>query len=166
MIGDYKMIKLKKAAFLLTACFVAISSMPLAASSTAGPGIIQIATDAAPKAVGPYSQGIRAGSFIFVSGQIALNPTTGKLAGETIEEQTRQVFQNMEAILAAQGLTLENVVKTDVYLKSLEDFKAMNAIFAEKFSYEIKPARATIQAAKIPMDALVEISCVAFIPEM
>lgn len=155
-------INLKKSAFLLTACCLAFASCPLTASS---PGLTKIATDLAPKAVGPYSQAVRAGSCIFVSGQIGVDPMTGKMAGDTIELQTRQVLANMEAILASQGLTLENVAKTTVYLKDLKDFAAMNAIFAEKFSFEVKPARATIQAGKIPLDALVEIECIAFIPQ-
>jgi 2-iminobutanoate/2-iminopropanoate deaminase len=129
----------------------------------ANPGISKIMTDQAPQAIGPYSQAIKAGSYLFVSGQIAIDPATGKLSGETIEEQTRQVLKNMEAILASQGLTLENVVKTEVYLKDLKDFQTMNSIYAEKFSYDIKPARATIQVSKLPLDALVEISSIVFI---
>lgn len=150
--------QLKKAAFLIAACCV--TSMPLIAN----PHLVQISTDQAPKAIGPYSQAIVAGSYVFVSGQIAIDPTVGKLKGETIEVQTRQVLKNMEAILVAQGLTFENVVKTEVYLKDLKDFQAMNGIYAEKFTYAIKPARATIQVSKLPMDAMVEISCTAFIP--
>jgi len=153
-------INFKKAAFLLAACCLT-SSLPLLAN----PNITQIATDQAPKAIGPYSQAICAGNYVFVSGQIAIDPAIGKLAGETIEEQTRQVLKNMEAILIAQGLTLQNVVKTEVYLKDLKDFSAMNNIYAEKFSYPIKPARATVQISKLPLDAMVEISCVAFIPQ-
>lgn len=154
-------ISYKKAAFFLAVCCLSSVSLPLAAD----PNITQIVTEQAPKAIGPYSQGIQAGSFIFVSGQIALNPTTGKLAGESIEEQTKQVLKNIEAILAARGVTLENVVKTEVYLKDLKDFQVMNGIYGEKFSYAIKPARATIQVSKLPLDALIEISCVAFIPD-
>lgn len=154
-------ISLKKSVFFLTTCCLGSASLPLLAN----PGIIQVMTGQAPKAIGPYSQAICAGSYLFISGQIAIDPTISKLVGETIEEQTRQVLKNMEAILAAQGLTLENVVKTEVYLKNLNDFQAMNGIFAEKFSYAIKPARATVQISKLPMDALVEISCIAFLPD-
>jgi len=153
-------INLKKMAFLLTTCCLVSSSLPLLAN----PGIAKIATDQAPNAIGPYSQAISAGSYVFLSGQIAIDPTLGKLAGDTIEIQTMQVLKNIEAILAAKGLTLENVVKTEVYLKDLKDFAVMNTIYAEKFSYEIKPARATVQVSKLPLDALVEISCIAFIP--
>ena len=127
--------------------------------------IKKVNTTNAPHAIGPYSQGISAGSYVFISGQIALNPKTSKLAGDTIEEQTRQVLKNMEAILATRGLTLENVVKTDVYLKDLKDFQAMNTIYGENFSFDIRPARATVQRSKLPHDALVEIACVAFIPD-
>lgn len=153
-------INFKKMAFLLATCCLT-SSLPLISN----PNIIKIATDQAPNAIGPYSQAICAGAYVFVSGQIAIDPAIGKLAGETIEEQTKQVLKNIEAILAAQGLTLENVVKTEVYLKDLKDFSVMNSIYAEKFSYVIKPARATVQISKLPLDALVEISCIAFIPD-
>lgn len=153
-------INFKKAALLLTTCCLVSSSLSLLAN----PNLTKIVTDQAPNAIGPYSQAICAGAYVFVSGQVAIDPTVGKLAGETIEEQTQQVLKNIEAILAAQGLTLENVVKTEVYLKDLKDFSAMNSIYAEKFSYTIKPARATVQISKLPLDALIEISCVAFIP--
>lgn len=154
-------INFKKSLLILTACCLTATSFPLLAN----PDITQIVTDQAPKAIGPYSQAIRAGSYVFISGQIAIDPSTGKLSGETIQEQTRQVLKNLEAILAAEGLTLENVVKTDVYMKDLKDFQVMNGIYAEKFSYAIKPARATVQISKLPLDAMVEISCVAFVPE-
>lgn len=153
-------INLKKMILVLTTCCVA-ASLPLLAN----PATTKIETDQAPKAIGPYSQAICAGSFIFVSGQIAIDPAVGKLAGESIEQQTQQVLKNLEAILAAQGLTLESVVKTEVYLKDLRDFSAMNKIYAEKFSYANKPARATVQVSKLPLDALVEISAIAFMPE-
>ena len=117
------------------------SASPLVANN----GINQIITDQAPKAIGPYSQAIYAGSYVFVSGQIAIDPATSKLAGSSIEDQTKQVLKNIEAILNAQGLTFENVVKTEVYLKDLNDFQAMNGIYAEKFTFAAKPARATVQ---------------------
>lgn len=152
--------KIKRLALLLTAMCLVLPSLPLLATAH----ITQIATDQAPKAIGPYSQAISAGSYIFVSGQIAIDPATGKLAGETIEIQTTQVLKNIEAILGAQGLTFENVVKTEVYLKDLKDFSLMNGIYGEKFSFPIKPARATVQVSKLPLDALVEISCIVFNP--
>lgn len=155
-------INLKKAAFLLTTlCLMSSSSLTLLASAHITP----IVTDQAPKAIGPYSQAICAGDYIFVSGQIAIDPVMGKMVGETTEEQTKQVLKNIEAILIDRGLTLENVVKTEVYLKDLKDFSVMNSIYAERFSYAVKPARATVQVSKLPLDALVEISCTAFIPK-
>lgn len=152
-------INVKKIALLLITC--GFASLPLGAS----PDMTKIETDQAPSAIGPYSQAICAGDYVFVSGQIAIDPSLGKLVGETIEEQTIQVLKNIEAILVAKGLTLENVVKTEVYLKDLKDFSEMNSLYGEKFSFSIKPARATVQVSKLPLDALIEISCVAFIPE-
>jgi len=154
-------INIKRVLFLVTSCCLTSASLPLLAHSE----IAQVMTDQAPKAIGPYSQAVHAGPYLFISGQIAIDPALGKLAGETIEEQTRQVLKNIEGILAAEGLTLENVVKTDVYLKDLKDFQAMNGIYAEKFSHPVKPARATVQISKLPLDALVEICCIAFLPD-
>lgn len=125
-------------------------------------GTTKIETQNAPIALGPYSQGVMAGEYIFVSGQIAINPTTGKMGGKTIEEQTWLVLSNIEAILAAKGLSLENVVKCDVYLKDLKDFSAMNQVYGEMFSYSVNPARATVQVSMLPHDALIEISCIAY----
>ena len=112
----------------------------------------------------PYSQATKAGDFIFLSGQIPLDPKTGALVPGKIEDQTRQVLKNLNKVLASQGLTLENVVNTVVYLKDLNDFKAMNSVYAEGFSFATKPARATVEVSKLPMGALVEISCTAFVP--
>jgi 2-iminobutanoate/2-iminopropanoate deaminase len=123
-----------------------------------------VATDEAPKAVGPYSQAIHAGQFLFISGQLARDPKTSQFVGDTIEKQTVQVLNNIEAILHAQGLTFENVVKAEVYLKDLNDFNAMNAIYASRFNSAAKPARQAMQVARLPMDALIEISCIAFVP--
>lgn len=149
---------MKMKSLLLT--LLLASSLPLMADT----GITPISTDKAPKAIGPYSQGIVAGQYVYLSGQIAIDPATSKLVPGAIEEQTRQVLKNMQAVLAAQGLTLENVVKCEVYLKDLNDFQAMNKIYGEYFSFPTKPARAALQVAKLPLDALVEISCVAFAP--
>jgi 2-iminobutanoate/2-iminopropanoate deaminase len=123
----------------------------------------EINTDKAPKAIGPYSQAVQAGQFLFVSGQIPINPKTGKVDEGTIEWQTRQVFANIEAVLQAAGLTLNDVAKCEVYLKDMQDFQAMNAIYAEKFTGPIKPARQAMQVGKLPMDVRVEISCFALI---
>lgn len=123
----------------------------------------EIKTDQAPKAIGPYSQAVQAGPFLFVSGQIPLNPKTGKVEDSTIEGQTYQVFANIEAILQEAGLSFNDVVKCEVYLKDMQDFQAMNVIYAEKFSGSIKPARQAMQVAKLPMDVRIEISCFAYI---
>jgi len=123
----------------------------------------EIKTENAPKAIGPYSQAVKAGSFLFVSGQLPLNPKTGKIEDGTIEGQTRQVLANIEAILKEAGLTFNDVAKCEVYLKDMQDFQAMNTIYAEKFSGPIKPARQAMQVGKLPMDVRVEISCFALI---
>lgn len=150
---------INKLILLLTTC-VAAAGSPLAEGA-----VTQVVTAQAPAAIGPYSQAVKAGSTIYISGQIAIDPAVGKITATTIEEQTTQVLKNLKAILAAEGLTLENVVKSDVYLKDLKDFAAMNRIYGEHFSNGVKPARATVQISKLPMDALVEISCIAVIPE-
>ena len=122
-----------------------------------------ITTEQAPQAIGPYSQAVQAGHYLFVSGQLAIDPVTHQLVGHTIEEQTSQVLNHIESILRVQGLTLQDVVKTEVYLKDMSDFKGMNTVYAERFSHPIKPARQAMQVAKLPLDALVEISCIAYI---
>ena len=123
----------------------------------------KIETDKAPKPNGPYSQAIQAGGFLFLAGQIPINPQTGKIEEISIEGQTRQVFLNIEAILKAAGLTFDNVVRSEVFLKDLSHFAAMNTIYAEFFKGPIKPARHTIQVAKLPMDALIEVTCTAVV---
>ena len=123
-----------------------------------------VVTDRAPKAVGPYSQAIKAGPFLFISGQLAINPMKEGIVGKTIEAQTEQVLNNIEGILLSQGLTFANVVKTEVCLKSMDDFKGMNSVYAKKFSSGVKPARQAVQVAKLYLDALVEISCIAYMP--
>ena len=127
-------------------------------------GLTEIKTEKAPKAIGPYSQAVLAGQYLFISGQIAIDPSSGKMVGTSIAEQTIQVLKNIEAILQAQGLTFGSVVKAEVFLKDMNDFSTMNAIYAEKFSHNVKPARQAFQVVKLPLDALVEISCIAFVP--
>src|SRR5512141_4600 len=114
----------------------------------------------APAAIGPYSQAVRAGGFLFCSGQIPLDPSTGQLADGGIDGQTERVLKNLEAVLTAGGATLRSVVKTTVYLVDLGDFPAMNVIYG-KFFPEDPPARATVQVAKLPAGARVEIDAVA-----
>ncbi|NJD63147.1 MAG: RidA family protein [Deltaproteobacteria bacterium] len=119
-----------------------------------------VATAAAPGAIGPYSQAVRSGGFLFCSGQIPLDPGTGKMVEGGIEAQTERVLKNLEAVLAAGGASLAKVVKTTVYLADLGDFPAMNAVYG-KFFPELPPARATVQAAKLPAGAMVEIDAIA-----
>ena len=119
-----------------------------------------ISTPNAPAAIGPYSQGIQAGSTLFVSGQLPIDPATGAFAGEDIASQTRQSLTNIKNILAAAGASMNDVVKTTVMLKNIDDFAAINAVYAEFFT-EPFPARAAYQVAALPKDALVEIECIA-----
>ncbi len=119
-----------------------------------------VSTPSAPAAIGPYSQAIRIGSLLFVSGQIPIDPATGTLVDGTITEQTHRVFGNIGAILEAAGATFDNVVKTTVYLADMDDFAAMNEAYASYFPSPA-PARATVQAARLPKDARVEIDVIA-----
>ncbi len=121
-----------------------------------------VRTDGAPKAIGPYSQGVASGGFLFCSGQIPLDPATGKIVDGGIEEQTARVLRNLEAVLSAGGASLAAVVKTTVYMIDLADFPKMNAVYGKFFSGD-PPARATVQVAKLPAGALVEIDAVASI---
>lgn len=118
----------------------------------------------APQAVGPYSQGIKVGNFIFCSGQIPLDPKSGQVVGSEVAAQTDRVLQNLEAILGATGSGLFQVVKTTVYLKNLGDFEAMNAAYAKHFPLN-PPARSTVEVARLPKDVLVEIDAIAFQPQ-
>ena len=119
-----------------------------------------IYTPNAPAAIGPYSQAVKAGSMVFVSGQIPIDPATGAFAGEDIVTQTRQSLTNVKNILAAAGYTLNDVVKTTVLLADIADFAAMNAVYAEYFT-ENKPARAAFAVKDLPRGALVEIEAIA-----
>ena len=121
-----------------------------------------ILTEKAPGAIGPYSQAVKAGNMVFCSGQIPIDPTTGEFVSNNVAEQTHQVLINLSAVLEAAGTSLNNVVKTTVFLADMNDFTAMNEIYAEFFS-DNKPARATVQAARLPRDARVEIDCIAII---
>jgi 2-iminobutanoate/2-iminopropanoate deaminase len=119
-----------------------------------------VSTDKAPGAIGPYSQAIKANGMVFCSGQIPIDPATGDFVSDDIAEQTEQVFRNLSSVLEAAGCGLGSVVKTTVFLADMSDFAAMNEIYAKYFT-ENKPARATVQAAKLPRDAKVEIECIA-----
>ncbi|HHL39751.1 MAG TPA: RidA family protein [Deltaproteobacteria bacterium] len=119
-----------------------------------------VSTKKAPEAIGPYSQAVRAGGFLFLSGQIPLDPATGEVVGATVAQQTRRVLDNITAVLEAAGLGLDAVVKTTVYLKDLGTFAEMNEVYGRYFS-EPYPARATVEAAALPKDVAVEIEAVA-----
>ncbi|HLS47252.1 MAG TPA: RidA family protein [Gemmatimonadales bacterium] len=119
-----------------------------------------VATESAPKAIGPYSQGTISGGFLYTAGQIALDPATMQVTAEGITEQTRQVMTNLSAILAAAGTSLERVVKTTVFLTDMGDFEAMNEVYARAFG-EHRPARSTVAVAGLPKGVRVEIEVVA-----
>lgn len=119
-----------------------------------------ISTAKAPKAIGPYSQAVRAGGWLFVSGQIPIDPATGQMITGDVKTQTEQVMKNLGAILEAAGLSFTHIVKATVYLKDMEEFAAMNEIYGRFFPSE-PPARATVEAARLPRDARVEIDVVA-----
>jgi 2-iminobutanoate/2-iminopropanoate deaminase len=119
-----------------------------------------IATEKAPGAIGPYSQAVKVGTFVFTAGQIPLDPATGKLVEGDIAAQTEQVMQNLSAVLEAAGTSLSRVVKTTCFLANLDDFAQFNEVYGRYFG-ESKPARSTIQAARLPAGATVEVECVA-----
>jgi 2-iminobutanoate/2-iminopropanoate deaminase len=119
-----------------------------------------IATDRGPKAIGPYSQAIRANGFIFISGQVPLDPRTQQMVEGDIRQQTERVLENLKGIVEAAGSTLAHVVKTTVYLKDMNDFSAMNEVYARYFA-SAPPARATVEVSRLPKDARVEIELVA-----
>jgi 2-iminobutanoate/2-iminopropanoate deaminase len=119
-----------------------------------------VATDAAPKAIGPYSQAVWAGDFLFCAGQIPLDPTTGNMVAGGITEQTTRVLKNIGGVLKSQGLDFGHVVKCTVFLSDMNNFAAMNEVYAKYFTKD-PPARSTVQVARLPKDALVEIEVVA-----
>lgn len=121
-----------------------------------------IHTDSAPKAIGPYSQAIVANGMVFCSGQVPLDPASGDLVGDGIEAQTHRVLHNLRAVLEAAGSGLDRVVKTTVFLQRMDDFAAMNRVYATYFA-ENPPARSTVEVAKLPKGALVEIECIALV---
>lgn len=125
----------------------------------------KVESEKAPKAIGPYSQAVVAGGFLFASGQIGIDPSTGKLIEGGIREQTKRVLDNLDAVLAECNIGFGRVVKATVYLKDMSDFQAMNDVYSARFRDEPRPAREAIQAAALPKGALVEISCIAYIGE-
>ncbi len=121
-----------------------------------------VLTDRGPKPIGPYSQAIRANGFLFVSGQVALDPKSGEMAGGDIRQQTERVLENVKGIVEAAGSKLTHVLKTTVFLKDMNDFAAMNEVYGKYFT-AAPPARSTVQAARLPKDALVEIEAIAML---
>lgn len=119
-----------------------------------------VLTDRGPKPIGPYSQAVRTNGFLFVSGQVALDPKTGEMVGADIRPQTERVFENIKGILEAAGSNLHHVVKTTVFLKDMNDFSTMNEVYAKYFTLA-PPARSTVQVSRLPKDALVEIEVIA-----
>ena len=121
-----------------------------------------VATDRAPRAIGPYSQAVRAGDLVFASGQIPIDPATGEFVAGGVAEQTEQVLRNLTAVFEAAGVGMNQIVKTTVFLADMDDFTVMNEVYGRFFSVE-PPARATVQAARLPRDARVEIEAIAVI---
>ena len=119
-----------------------------------------VSTENAPKALGPYSQAIKAGGFVWCSGQIPIDPAAGAVTATTIEDQTRQAIMNLKHVLEAAGAGLDRVVKTTVFIKDMNDFAALNAVYAELFG-DAKPARSCVEVARLPKDVKVEIEAVA-----
>ncbi len=122
-----------------------------------------IATDKAPAAIGPYAQANRLGNLILTSGQVPLAPETGAVIDGGIEEQTRQALSNVKAILEAAGSSMDQVLKTTVFLKNMEDFAAMNGVYATFFAEDCLPSRSAVEVARLPKDVLVEIEAVAYL---
>jgi len=120
-----------------------------------------IFTEKAPKAIGPYSQAIKSGNLLFISGQVPVNPTTGELTGD-IKVQTQQVLENLKSILVAAGASVSDIVKTTVFLRNLDDFNVMNEVYREYFPDDA-PARSTIEVSRIPRESLIEIEAIAVI---
>lgn len=122
-----------------------------------------VATDKAPAAIGPYSQANIYGNLVFTSGQIPLDPATGEIVGTDIEEQTRQVLTNIKNLLEAAGSSMDKVLKTTVFIKNIDDFGKMNAIYGEFFTEGAYPSRSAVGVAKLPKDVLVEIETIAYL---
>ena len=120
-----------------------------------------VKTDKAPLPVGPYNQAVKAAGLIFLAGQIPLDPKTGQMIGNSVKDQTRRVIENIKAVLEGAGSSLEKIVKATVFLQDMNEFPNMNAVYAEYFKEQTAPARSTIQVARLPKDALVEIEVVA-----
>ena len=123
-----------------------------------------ISTSKAPQAIGPYSQAIRVGRFVYTAGQIAINPETSQIVEGEVSAQAEQVMQNLQAVLEAAGTSLDNVVKTTIFLRYMKDFSAVNEVYGKFFGAE-NPARSTVAVSALPLNALVEIEAVALVPD-
>lgn len=121
----------------------------------------RISTKLAPAAIGPYSQGVEIGNFLFISGQLPVDPATGAFAADDVQGQTRQSLTNISKILEAAGLSMDNVVKTTVFIQHMDDFTQMNEVYARFFTGDVLPARSAVEVAKLPKGALVEIEAIA-----
>jgi|SRR3989344_675574 len=124
---------------------------------------IEIKTNKAPKAVGPYSQGVRMGNFIYLSGQIGVDPNTGELQSKSIKKETEQVLNNIRAVLKESKADLEDVVRVDIFITDMKNYAEVNEIYGKYFSEGVRPARLTVEVSKLPKDANIEISCIAYI---
>lgn len=153
-----KRVSLILCAFLCVFLMASVSAAP----SSDQPSVIN--TKDAPSAIGPYSQGIKIGNLVFSSGQIPIDPATGQVIAGSVEEQTHLVLKNVKAVLEAAGANLNTVIKTTVFIKNMDDFAKINAIYATYFS-EPFPARSCVEVARLPRDVLVEIEVVAYIPK-
>lgn len=122
--------------------------------------VVTVSTEAAPAAIGAYSQGVVAGDFVFCSGQMPLDPVSGGLVSGTVRQQTCRVLDNLEAVLATANSGLEDIIKTTLYLTDLEDFAEVNAVYGERLSPH-RPARVTVEVARLPLDAHIQIDCIA-----
>jgi 2-iminobutanoate/2-iminopropanoate deaminase len=122
-----------------------------------------VETKAAPAAIGPYSQANIFGNLVFTSGQVPLDPATGNIVGTTIEEQTEQALKNVKAILEEAGSSMQNVLKTTVFIKNMDDFAKMNAVYAKYFTEGSYPSRSAVEVARLPKDVLVEIETIAYL---
>ena len=123
-----------------------------------------IATDLAPAAIGPYSQAVQTGNLLFISGQVPIDPSTGEMVQGDVKDQTHRVLENVKGVLASLGLGLEDVVKTTLFIKDMNDFPTINEIYAEYFSID-PPARACVEVSRLPKDALVEMEAIALVGE-
>ena len=145
---------------LSCALLVLVAGSARTANAAEGPAKEIVASADAPKAIGPYSQAVKAGGMVFLAGQVGLDPKTGQLVKGGIEEQTERALENIKAVLAASGLTLEQVVMSTCYLKNMDDFAKFNAAYGKHFPHA-PPARATVEVARLPKDALVEVAVIA-----